>query len=284
MIVTSYIGGTGKVTAWVLIFMALASCSQHKYPGLMSWEEYNSTPRSRPYVLKLVGDRGDLLYYGAFHCVDLSHPQFSDIEQKWAAFRPTLALSEGSLWPLEASREEAIRKYGEQGLLRFLAARDGVPMKCLDQPRLLQSQHLRRHFSVQEVKVYMVLRQARVNQLLGRNPNDVADIESFLGVMEKFRLFRFPPHSLTNLEAIVKHEFPELEDWRTISEDYFYNKEKGKFLSEIHRYLMRYRDNFMLGILFNELKKGRRIFAVVGRSHVAMQEPALRAEVARKRE
>jgi hypothetical protein len=65
MIVTSSIRGTGKVTAWVLILMALASCSQHKYPGLMSWEEYKRTPRSRPYVLKLVGDRGDLLYYGA---------------------------------------------------------------------------------------------------------------------------------------------------------------------------------------------------------------------------
>ena len=284
MIVTSSIRGTGKAAAWVLMILALASCTQRQYPGLMSWEEYNRTPRTRPYVLKLVGDRGDLLYYGAFHCVDLSHPQFSDIEQRWDAFRPTLALSEGSLWPLEATREEAIRKYGEQGLLRFLAARDGVPIKCLDQPRLLQSQHLRRHFSVQEVKVYMVLRQASVNQILGRNPNDVADIEAFLGVMEKFRPFRFPPHNLTNLEAFVKHEFPALEDWRTISEDYFYNKKKGKFLPEIHRYLMCYRDNFMLGILFKELKKGRRIFAVVGRSHVVMQEPALRAEVAPKSE
>jgi len=284
MIATLNIKGRGKGTALVLIFMALASCSQHKYAGLMSWEEYMSMPRSQPYILELARGRGYLLYYGAFHSVDLSQPQFSDIEQKWAAFRPTLALSEGSLWPLEATREEAIRKYGEQGLLRFLAARDGVPMKCLDQPRLLQSRHLRRYFSVQEVKVYMTLRQARVNQMLGRNPNDLADIGFFLDTMEKFRSFRFPPHSLSALEDLVKHEFPGLEDWRTISEDYFYNKEKGKFLPEIHRYLMCYRDNFMLGILFKELKKGRRIFAVVGRSHVVMQEPALRAEVAPKSE
>lgn len=279
MIVGSNIGRTGKAAAWVLMILALASCTQRQYPGLMTWEEYNRTPRLRPYVLKLVGHRGDLLYYGAFHCIDLNHPQFSDIEQRWDAFRPTLAMSEGSLWPLEATREEAIRKYGEQGLLRFLAARDGVPVKCLDQSRLLQSRHLRHQFSVQEIKVYMVLRQASVNQILGRNPNDVADMETFLAVMEKFRPFRFPPHSLTNLEAFVKHEFPELESWRTIPEDYFYNKEKGKFLPEIHRYLMCYRDNYMLGMLFKELKNGRRIFAVVGRSHVVMQEPALRAEV-----
>lgn len=274
----------GKISAWVLMILALASCSLRKYSGLMSWEEYNRTPRSRPYVLKLVGSRGDLLYYGAFHSVDLNHPQFLDIEQRWDAFRPTLAMSEGSLWPLAATREEAIRKYGEQGLLRFLAARDGVRMKCLDQPRLMQSQYLRRHFPAREVKAYMVLRQARVNQMLGRDPNDVADMEAFLGVLEKYRPFRFPPHTLTNLDEFVKHEFPELQDWRRIPEEYFYNKEKGKFLPEIHRYLMHYRDNVMLKTLFSELEKGRRIFAVVGRSHVAMQEPALRAEVGAEQE
>jgi len=284
MIVAAKIDRLDKISAWVLMILALASCSLHKYPGLMSWEEYNRTPRSRPYVLKLLGGRGDLLYYGAFHSIDLNNPQFSDIEQKWDAFRPTLAMSEGLLWPLAATREEAIRKYGEQGLLRFLAARDGVPMKCLDQPRLLQSEYLRHHFSAQEVKVYMVLRQASVNQMLGRDPDDVADIEAFLAVMEKFKPFRFPPHTLTNLDAYVKHAFPELKDWRRIPEEYFYNKEKGKFLPEIHRYLMHYRDNVMLRILFSELNKGRRVFAIVGRSHVAMQEPALRAEVGAERE
>jgi len=281
MVLTSNIGRIDKGMALVLILTALESCSPHKYAGLISWEEYNSMPRSQPYVLELARGRGQLLYYGAFHSVDLDHPQFSDIEQKWAAFRPTLALSEGSLWPLAATREEAIRKYGEQGLLRFLAARDGVPMKCLDQPRLLQSRHLRLYFSVQEVKIYMVLRQARVNQILGRSPDDLADMGAFLETMERYRSFRFPPHSLADFEEFVKREFPELKDWRTIPEDYFYKKEKGKFLPEIHRFLMCYRDNFMLGILFSELKKGQRVFAVVGRSHVAMQEPVLRAEAAR---
>lgn len=267
------------VTAPVMIFLAFLSCSPRKYSGLMSWEEYNRLPREKQYVLELIWRNGRLLYYGAFHSINLAHPQFADIEEKWAAFRPTLALSEGSLWPLEETRKEAIRRHGEQGLLCFLAARDAVPMKCIDPPRLLQSRHLRNYFSAKEVKVYLILRQARINQMLGRDPNDLADIKTFLAIMEKFKSFRFPPHNLAGFERIVKHEFPDLEDWRLISDDYFYSQEKGKFLPEIHRYLMNYRDQHMLAYLFKELRKGQRIFAVVGRSHVVRQEPVLRSEI-----
>jgi len=245
----------------------------------MSWEEYNSQPRENPYVLELESKKGKLLYYGAFHSVDLKNPQFAEIEQRWKTFRPTLALSEGSLWPLEATRERAIRKHGEQGLLRFLAARDRVPIDCIDPPRLLQAKYLRNHFSATQIKMYIILRQARINQFLERDPDDLSDTRRFLVIMEKFKSFRFPPHRLIDVEEIASKLFPNLKDWRMISDDYFYNVEKGKFLPRIHRKLRDYRDQHMLRKLFKELKKGHRIFAIVGRSHVVMQEPVLRAEL-----
>jgi len=245
----------------------------------MSWQEYNSQPRENRYVLELESEKGKLLYYGAFHSVNLQHPQFAEIEQRWTAFRPTLALCEGSMWPLEATRDEAIRKHGEQGLLRFLAARDSVPIKCIEPPRLVRAKYLRKYFSAEQVKIYLILLQARINQTLERDPNDLSDARRFLVIMQKFKSFRFPPHKLADVEEIVSRLFPELKDWRTISDDYFYNVEKGKFLPRIHRKLMDYRDQHMLQKLFKELGKGHRVFAVVGRSHVVMQEPVLRAKL-----
>lgn len=272
-----------KKKLWIIvtgfIFLALLSCSGHKFSRLMSWEEYIRQPRKNPYVLELESKKGNLLYYGAFHSVDLEHPQFTTIERRWTAFRPTLALSEGNIWPLESTRDEAIRKHGEQGLLRFLAARDSVPIICIDPPRLLQAKYLRNYFSAEQVKVYIILRQAKINQMLERDPNDLSDTRRFLVIMEEFKSFRFPPHRLIDFEEIVENLFPNLKDWQKISEDYFYNVEKGKFLPQVHRKLMDYRDQHMLRKLFKELRNGHRIFAIVGRSHVVMQEPVLRAKL-----
>lgn len=51
----------------------------------MSWQEYNSQPRENRHILELESEKGKLLYYGTFHSVNLQHPQFAEIEQRWAA-------------------------------------------------------------------------------------------------------------------------------------------------------------------------------------------------------
>ena len=49
------------------------------------------------------------------------------------------------------------------------------------------------------------------------------------------------------------------------------------YLNEVSRVSNRFRDEYMVNLLVNELKQGKRVFAVVGGSHVVMQERALRA-------
>lgn len=260
--------------AWLL---CLACCGK-KYSDLLSWEEYKNLPAEGPYVLEVQSKKGCLLYYGAFHSNDLNHPQFADIEKKWADFRPTLAMSEGSIWPLEETRDEAIRKHGEQGLVRFLAAQELVPIQCLDPPNLLQAKHLRNFFPAGEIKIYLILRQARINQMLGKDPNDTSYAENLLVFLQRYRTFQFPPQRLYDFEKMIAELFPDLEDWRLITDEYFYRQDKGKFMPEIHRNLMSYRDQHMLRRLIKKVQEGERIFAIVGRSHVVIQEPVLRAK------
>ena len=61
-----------------------------------------------------------------------------------------------------------------------------------------------------------------------------------------------------------------------ISPSFFHSVEQGGFLAKIHRQLNEFRDDIMFRNIMAALKKGERVFALVGRSHVVMQEPALR--------
>ena len=47
-------------------------------------------------------------------------------------FSPTIAFNEGGDPPVFQSREEAVRNAGEPGWLRFLAARDKIPIFSLE--------------------------------------------------------------------------------------------------------------------------------------------------------
>jgi len=261
---------------FILVLSVIAlSCLPFKFHRPLSWEDYINQPRSEPYVLELKERTYRLLYYGAFHKVDIEHPQFEDIEERWEGFKPTLALCEGGIWPLEKSRNDAIRKHGEQGLLRFLAARDSIPLKCFDPSLHYQALFLKRAFLPTHVKIYFVLRQAIINRILKRDINKTDYVTQILRSFKGVKRYDCPPKSLTEFEFLVSKLFPELDDWRMIPPTFFYSVERGHFLAEIHYRVNEYRDNIMVKNLIAELKKGERVFAVVGRSHVVMQEPTL---------
>lgn len=261
------------VLAPVLMF----SCTYLKPKRLMSWDDYVRQPRNNPYVLELESQGGSLVYYGAFHKVDPAHPQFADIEHKWTEFRPTLAYCEGMIWPLEASRVKAIVNYGEQGLVTFLAARDRIPIECIDPTLKEQMIYLKKHFSPQLIKVYYVLRQAAVNRMLKKDSRDLRFADYLFKSFDRIKGFHAFPNSVEELERMLGVVFPHLVPWQDIPYFYFHSPESGDFLTRIHRKLNEYRDQVMLKKVIRALKEGNRIFAIVGRSHVVIQEAVLKS-------
>ena len=98
----------------------------------MSYKEYSRTEHSVPYVVDIVGSKGRLVYFGASHRFDPSDQQFDELERRFVELKPLLVLNEGGNPSVEADREAAVRRAGEAGLVRFLAARHGTRAANMD--------------------------------------------------------------------------------------------------------------------------------------------------------
>ena len=261
----------------------LSSCSSSKPVNLMTWEDYTKLGLEGSYVLELEAEGGALLYYGVIHTTTPDDPQLAEIEQRWETFRPTLAFLEGGNWPLEKTKEEAIRRGGEQGLLRYLADRDGVRWQNIDPPSEAQLRHLSKHFPGAQVKVYYILLHTVLMRTREQGPPNINLVNKILMDLSRGTWgYRGPPRKLKQFEDYLQKHLPEVEDWRKITPSIFFSDDPDNFVSVMHRALNRFRDEVMLGKIVRTVGKGERVFAVVGRSHVVMQEPALRTALLSK--
>lgn len=266
-----------RLLAFLFVTLFTYACSSFSSFHLMSWEEYVRQSSDDPYVLELDSYGGKLVYYGAFHKVDPEHPQFEDIERRWDEFQPTFAYCEGNIWPLEESRIDAIENYGEQGLVTYLAARDGIQVECIDPPLKEQAVYLKNFFPPHLIKAYYVLRQAAINRVMEKDTSPDVYASYYLRHLGRIYGQNAFPSNLLEFESMASILFPGLDDWEKIPRSYFGCPDYGGFLADIHRKLNKYRDRVMIQKITGALKKGNRIFAIVGRSHVVIQEAALKS-------
>ncbi|MBS3819997.1 hypothetical protein KGY73_10925 [bacterium] len=249
----------------------------------MNISEYRVSQAEDSRIFYLDSNQCGLLYYGAFHTFNPDDFQIKEIEKLWTSFRPTLAYSEGRLCPLIKNRTEAIEKYGEQGFLRFLADRDEVKYRCLDPTLDNQTRFLmQKRFHTYQIKVYFLLRRAIIEREIQGSKENSDSLLKIIKWFNKSRFFRGPIQNFADFEKYASSLFPELESWREVPSSYFYSKQKGKFLFQIHEILMEYRDQIMLNKLIKSLNQGNRIFALVGKSHVVAQETIILSRLLKK--
>ncbi len=142
----------------VCINLTVAGCA--KSPWIMSWQEYSRRSHTWPYLLNLyTSGGGSLLYFGARHSNNPTDQQFSAIGYFWTQFKADIAFNEGGDPPVEKTRDESIRRYGEPGLIRFLAARDKIPVRSLDPTRSEQVAVLCKKYPAEQIKMFFVLLQ-----------------------------------------------------------------------------------------------------------------------------
>jgi len=230
----------------------------------------------KPYVLEIKKKRGGLLYYGSFHNVDPEHPQFKDIEGKWNKFKPEIVYSEGSLWPLERSKKKAIEKHGEQGLLRYLAHRDKVKIICIEPQKRNEILYLLKKFTSTKIKIYYILRQMIINREIFNKDTDLDYIRFMLKKMGKMNFFSISLKTVEDFSTMVKALLPDLKNWKNIDSKYFMNVlNKKNWLAKINVRINKYRNKYMVKKIIKQLKKGKKVFVVVGKSHVLEQEKIL---------
>jgi hypothetical protein len=267
----------------ISLFLLLPTIAAHgqeqKRGEILTYEEVAKIPHSFPYIIELRSGKGALLYFGSQHSNDPTHPQNKKIQKLWKGFRPSVAFNEGGEPPTVNVAEEAIRRFGEPGLLRFLAARDKVPARSLEPSRGEEVTALLKSFTLEQLKVFYALRQIPSYRRSSNNETLDQRLERTLKTLSNVPGLQGGPKTIAELGESSSRLMPNLKDWREVPDSWFdpgYT-EPPSYLNEVSRASNRFRDEYMVNLLIKEVKQGKRVFAVVGGSHVVMQEPALRS-------
>ena len=270
-----------KISIASLIVLLLAFSvvtAQEKDAKIMTYDEYVRASPGFPYIIKLQIGKGELLYFGAQHIYDPKNPQTAQIEKLWKEFRPTVAYHESTGTSLSKTVEEAVSTSGEPGLVRFLAARDKIPVFSLEPNRNDEVAMMLKTYTPEQVKLFFVLRQ--VPQFRERkNDQTIEDfMTTFLRNISYIAgLENAPPNTIAELDKSSLWLSPQLQDWRTADRSWSDPVATKAYTNQIARLSSEFRDLYMVKLLIDKVKQGERVFAVVGGSHVVMQEPVLKA-------
>lgn len=243
-----------------------------------------SRSRTRPFALDLHGPADvHLVYLGVRHTVDPADPQWGVMEAAWDRLHPSIAFFEGSGTSVGDSPAAAIRDDGEPGLLRFLAARSGVPAHSLEPSREAEAEHLLTRFTGDQVVMFYALRMVNEERREDHVSGPALDTVFALALA---RTHRAPVLAgvLADTGALRRafaNEFPTL-DPLSVPDGWFdpnhTSAETGsRFFNDVNRMSSMFRDEYMYSQLAAALQvPGARVFAEVGRDHVPAQAAALR--------
>ena len=156
-----------------------------------------------------------------------------------------------------------------------MAGRDQVPVATFEPPFDDEINFLRNSYTPQQIKVFYALRQVTEE----RHRDSGTPIEK---VIEDWLKNDLPDHGLKNspndlaeFTAACKSLFPGLEDWHKVPEEWFGPAKSGQYTNQIANDSGMFRDQKIFQTLVNRVKRGDRVFAVIGEGHVVVQEPAL---------
>lgn len=237
-------------------------------PRFRTWAEHDAIMEKlwpKPYILEL--DR--LVFYGAHHTSNRNDPQFADIEKRWNAMRPTVALCEGrSRGFLIGPVFSRIGGKSEVQLVHELARRDGVRLLTLEPLYADEVAALLQKWTPEQVALYFTMRVywseagGKANESLAKDL--LAKRTDVDGLRDSLK-------TLDDVDRVWKRDFPNLPDWRVVREE-----PKETYLAAISDDSRRVRGEHMARTLIDLHRKSERVFAVVGSGHVIRIELILR--------
>ncbi|GAB5518906.1 MAG: hypothetical protein RhofKO_11570 [Rhodothermales bacterium] len=221
-----------------------------------------------PYLLEIDTEaNGALFYYGASHTQDPNDPQVADITAQWDAFNPTVALYEGRQRNfVYGALIEPFAGLPEPALVHKLARRDDVPLYTLEPSYTDEVAALLSDYPAERIALYFFLRVYRSES--GGVANDALALDLLTKRTDVDGLRNALP-DLAAADRLWQADFPDEEDWRV------HRREVG-YLADISNASRRVRGEHMARILTDLVRKGERVFAVVGSGHVIRQEWNLR--------
>lgn len=214
-----------------------------------------------------------LLYLGTRHVFDPEDDQFAAIEKFYDEFKPTLLVVEGGDWPLAPDKNQAIRKYGEFGFARFLAAQKNTPWKSFEPAIVDEMAAVLKQHTPTEAKLYYALRM--VPQWAASDPSNIEkNMAIFLTPEKTLANFGkgFPaetkPRTVTELAELCQTQLPDLKDWRKIGFRYSEIGIKTNAFHKVHKTSSIVRNAAIEAEIFAAMAKGERIMILAGLNHL----------------
>jgi len=244
---------------------------------ILTFAEYAAIRHTTPYVVEVERGPSRLLVFGGRHSSDPADPMFDQIESAFRTLAPTFALHEGTPPQVETDREIAIRRHGEAGLVRHLAARAGIDTASMDIPLAEEARLLRRRIGRSKALVFLVVRQlASFNRKTARMDFDGYFGEFFARIAPALELaaINWPLVEAEHLRVLGQPL--SARGVTAIETDPLYDDLPTQ---RIARWSNRLRDTHMVRRLLAALAEHERVFATVGVTHAVMLEPALRAVI-----
>ncbi|MBB5747098.1 hypothetical protein [Brevundimonas variabilis] len=231
----------------------------------------------------LVLPNGGALYYmGTTHPSDASSLEYDEIIAAYRRFDPTAVFFEGCCEVRTKSEADA-RAIHETALVQFLAKLDGVAPISLEPSDISLRLALLAEYSALDVQLFYLLRDIAQERERRDAQGEVLRrraqwyLDKLLDMPGP--LPDWPLKSLEDVDNAVQVRWPSAS-WQTIPLNWFTpyvnSDSAGPLLfHQINRLENKYRNATMYRHLASAALRGERVFAAVGRSHVALQADAL---------
>lgn len=242
---------------------------------ILTFAEYAAIRHPTPYVVDVARAGARLVLFGSAHSSDPAHPTFARLEDTFMRLAPAFALHEGTPPAVEGEREIAIRRHGEAGLVRHLAARAGIETASMDIPLEDEARLLLAEIGQRQALVYLVVRQlASFNRKTARMDFDGYFGDFFARIAAALELDAI---EWAHVEAEHRQVLGRPLQARRVTAFETDPMCDELVTQRISRLSNRLRDEHMLARLLDAQARYPRVFATVGVSHAVMLEPALRA-------
>ncbi len=249
----------------------------------MSFEAYRGLTVHTPYILRLTdpGSGGEAIYFGTDHLRDPAHPVLLEIEGLLRDFNMDegvdLVLNEGGRPEPNLPRDEMVRRHGEAGLLVWLADQLDLAYDTFEPPRVVEAEALSAELGADRVALFYFLRDFESFKGGGfaESPEQYARV-----VLDNLHAARitWAPRTLAECRALIARELPDLTVWSAMPWSWIDPGQDGHgWLTTLSRASSRFRDEHIARRLLSSVGRGRRVFAVIGFTHLVMQEPLLSA-------
>jgi hypothetical protein len=258
-------------------------------PRLLSWDAYSAAPPRPP--LRLVWRAptgGVLVYLGVSHTFAPDDPQLELISADFTSLRPHVVLNEGGDPPPLKARRATVERHGEAGLLAWLAQRHGVARRTLEPDVRAETATMTGRFASLDVKLFFLLRDGLSARRAGLPGGPDRVLAVLLDNLRRKRGLLGPPDSAAEVRAAMRARLPHAPPWHEVPDAWLdpaltpARSGGPGWLHDISRASSRLRDRWMARFVAGVAAPGRRVLAVVGHTHVAVQRPLFEALVERR--